>query len=205
MGASFASMHIFGKDKDEIKELVLSNTEPLPNNFIGKMKSFAKMLGASDDDVEGFEELSEFEEMFKSHFYGKTGTKAYSLYSDKFGMESINEIAIEYFNTDIEATVLTIGLLDEDVLQLSVIKGGRVVSKVVLSDGCYEEFPPCMKNCKAFEWYFGITEEQIKNAIDENDYIKTCENFAELFDLPLDLSFNYIEEYNAQDFDSFEI
>lgn len=87
------------------------------------------------------------------------------------------------------------GILDEDVLQLFIIKDKCMVSKIVLSPSGYiGDFPPCMKNCNAFEMHFCVMEKQIKGAIDESDLIKTSQNFAKLFDLPFDLSFDDIDE-----------
>lgn len=190
----FASMHIMNVTGDYVKNVIKQNSAISSNNFTNnKSKLIAEALNVLGEDF------------LKTHYYGIETGRAYSLFSDKFGLESINDDACEYFNFTDSPIILTFGLFEEDALLLSIIKDGKIMSEIMLAaeDNGYD-FVTHWKNCKCFEWFFGITEQQLREITDMNDLFSTGERMANLFKLPLNISYDdieeNIEEFNADEF-----
>lgn len=184
MGTSLASMHVLGVDGEYVQDVIKKNAKSVLNN---KKLRESKLVQASIRAVG--------EDFFRNHYFGMKSEKAYSVFCDKFGLESIDEMACEYFDFLNSPVVLTYGLFDEDILGLMIVKDGVVISKIIVADedNGYD-IEPCRKNCKLFEWYFGITQQQIEDAVDTEDLFEAGERLSELFGLPLNNSYDYIEE-----------
>ncbi|MCM1364532.1 MAG: hypothetical protein NC215_06105 [Ruminococcus sp.] len=184
MGTSLASMHVLGMDGEYVQNVIKKNAKSvLEDKALRESKLIRESISVMGEDI------------FRNHYFGMKSNKAYSIFCDKFGLESINDDACEYFGFINSPVILTYGLFDEDALQLSIIKDVRIISEIMLTeeDNGYD-FEPCWKNCKAFEWYFGITQQQIEDAVDTEDLFEAGERLSELFGLPLNNSYDYIEE-----------
>ncbi len=74
---------------------------------------------------------------------------------------------------------------------------------LVVEDNGYD-FATCWENCGLFEKYFGITEKQIRDIVNIDDLFETGEKMEKLFNLPLMVSYDDIEDdrdsFNADEF-----
>ncbi len=100
-------MHILGVNGEYVKNVIKNQSK---SNEGGNLYSESMLV---------FSIINSFgDDIFRSHYFGVENDKAYSLFCDKFGLESINEDACERFNYKDTPIILTFGLFDEDALQL---------------------------------------------------------------------------------------
>lgn len=120
-----------------------------------------------------------------------------SLFCEEFGMESIDEIVCKSYK-DTSFFIVTVGILDGDILSLSIIQSGQVISNITVRDvnlhkSIYPEFKEKWLNIERFEELFGVSEFVLKVNID-CDLQDTLSNWAKLLKLPIDCDFEYADE-----------
>ena len=174
MSSSFASVHFIGKDTIDERYINLIKPYISGGVFLGfDMVSDIELLAVKSDN-------------------------AVSLFCEDFGMESIDEIVCKSYITESIPAILTAGILDDDIISLSIIQSGKVISNITLrdrecSEDVYEDIKEQWYNVEYFEKLFCVGRTKLeKNVCD--DMLDTLCNWAELLNIPLAESY-----YSADD------
>ena len=168
MGSTFASIHFLNTDKinEDYVELIKPHIQP---------PIVLAFLNLPDPEI-----------------FGVASNNVFSLFSEDFSMETIDKIVCKSYKGMKMPTIVTAGILDSDVVTLSIIQNSAVVANITLKPdednyGAYEEFPERYENTELFEKLFGVTLQQLKEATDE-DAIDTLDNWAKLIGVPFNHS-----------------
>lgn len=138
----------------------------------------------------------------------KTGY-GFDLFCENFGLESIDETACESYKDEKDLLVLTAGILDGDIIGMSIVQNGEIVSKItVRSDDCpkdiYEDMPEEWSNCECFEKLFGVSEKALKESIEE-DMLDTLINWSGLLKMNFARPYYSVEEDEGENAKKFSI
>ena len=171
MGSTFASVHFLNTDKINEKYVDLIKPHIQPQVIL----AFLDFPDPEDPEI-----------------FGVVSNNIFSLFSEDFSMESIDEIVCESYKGMKMPTIVTAGVLDGDVVTLSIIQNSAVTANITLKPDednyeAYEEFPERYENTELFEKLFGVTLQQLKEATDE-DAIDTLNNWAKLIGVPFNHS-----------------
>lgn len=163
MASSFASVHFIGVDEDCDKYIELIKPNIKSGVFIG------------------FDSLHDIELLTVKTNYGL------ALYCEEFGIESIDQTVRKSYINEKYLTVLTAGILDGDIISVSIIQSGEIVSNITIrSDDCpkdiYEDIVERWYNCKLFEDLFGVSQEMLMQRLEE-DVHDTLLNWSELLQM----------------------
>ena len=189
MASSFASVHFLNTDKinEDFVNLLKPHIQP---------QIVLKFLNLPDPEI-----------------LGVVSNNVFSLFSEEFSIESVNEIVCKCYK-DIEMPlIVTGGVFDGDVISLSIIKNGSVVSNITIktkSDygDVYAEFPTKYENVELFEELFGVSSQSLKESV-VDDMVDTLDNWAELINVPFNHSYYSAkvecENKNFKDFKNFVV
>ena len=172
MSSRFASVHFIGKDTIDERYINLIKSYISGGVFLGfDMVSDIELLAVKSDD-------------------------AVSLFCEDFGMESIDEIVCKSYKTI--PAILTAGILDDDIISLSIIQSGKVISNITLrdrecSEDVYEDIKEQWYNVEYFEKLFGVSRAKLEKDICD-DMLYTLCNWEKLLNIPLAESY-----YSADD------
>lgn len=163
MGSKFASVHFLNTDKinEDYVELIKPHIQP---------PIVLAFLNLPDPEI-----------------FGVASNNVFSLFSEDFSMESIDEIVCKSYKGMNMPTIVTGGILDGDVVTLSIIQDSAVVANITLNPNAYEDFHERYENTELFEKLFGVSLQQLKEATDE-DTIYTLDNWAKLIGVPFNHS-----------------
>lgn len=174
MASSFASLH-FIKADDHCEK------------YVDLIKPYVK-----SGVFWGMNSLCDIELLTVKTNYG------FALFCEEFGMESIDQIACKSFKDEENLTILTAGILDGDIISVSIVQNGEVVSNITLrSDDCpediYEDIVEQWYNCEHFEELFGLNQEALKQSVEEDVY-DTLLNWSVLLKIPFAQPYYSVEE-----------
>ncbi len=174
MATSFASVHFIGEDTIDERYVDLIK----PNIPSGVFLGF--------DMVEDIEILAV-----------KSG-RAVSLFCEDLGMESIDETVCKSYKDESIPAILTAGILDGDVISVSIIQNGKVISNITLRDrecpeDVYEDIKEQWCNVECFEKLFGVSRAELEKGVCD-DMLDTLCNWAELINIPFAESYYSAEE-----------
>jgi hypothetical protein len=196
MGTSFSSIHVINTDISSV-EIRLANCQHASN--LSLSSHIQENLKSKNLDVD-FNELFNFLTEFHSFkqpvisFYSRQIGKNVSVFSDFFTFENILEIAQEYFN-DMPNIVIAISLLDSDILNVSFLKKGKLLTS--LTKGAPLNIFNMTShdlNTQILQKYFSIPKEQFDFLMQHSDLEEICNHLTNIFNLPMNIGINSIDK-----------
>jgi succinate dehydrogenase flavin-adding protein (antitoxin of CptAB toxin-antitoxin module) len=191
MGTKFSHFSILNSTIEEATELL--QLMPKKTNFYEMMKrlspesaeEFKKLEDCGDKNIEMA--MRRMNSQKREYFIGKNHDWT-TVFSEEFGFESIDNYSL-ILSKKSNKTFLTVGLFDEDVFTLSVIKIGEILTHHVSGDAEAYEMKQSLGNSAIFAETFNIVPrkdelEQILESNDEDLYKKIME-LEKLFNMKL--------------------
>lgn len=212
MVENFASFHIIGEDRKNIKRLIssLNKTPELSKSLTLEQQEQLDLIKqqVGENFISEFKKNIFYEFWLKRPLVGIESVSGYSLYSSCYEMNSIEYEIKDFWGYTGAPTVLGVGVEESRFLRLCIFNNCKIESDWLVdlkSDFAPQcDFFPRWKNMQSFEKYFGITKNEFKKAISESSLTYAFLHLRRFFDFPIQLSYNDVisnpKKYNSDIF-----